>query len=151
MHCPWICVIRSVLGLLWMCYNTKDRMADLRSGWSKCPYPQAEHHRCYSPSPTALCLWLDPRSAVAGPPAPPSTDINSNMIPQNSSIYCYYLSRSGTVYGHNLACPSNTLVQSQSQNNYLEIKFWYAYIHGFKRHILMFWEIHIFVFWQGVR
>lgn len=72
-------------------------MADPRSGWSICPYPQVEPRRCYSPSPTALCLWLDPRSAAAGPLAPPSTGTETVTWSHRDS-----------------ACSSNTLMQSKS-------------------------------------
>lgn len=63
-----------------MCFNTEDRTADPGSGSSICPYPQAEPRQFYSPSPTALCLWLDPRSAAAGPLAPPSRNTSDYAL-----------------------------------------------------------------------
>lgn len=46
-------------------------MADPGCGGPISPCPRAAPRRSCSPSPTALGLWLGPRSAAAGPPAPP--------------------------------------------------------------------------------
>lgn len=51
--------------------NSGDRMADPGCGGPISPCPRAAPRRSCSPSPTALGLWLGPRSAAAGPPAPP--------------------------------------------------------------------------------
>lgn len=51
--------------------NSGDRMADPACGGFIGPCRRAAPHRSCSPSPTALGLWLGPRSAAAGPPAPP--------------------------------------------------------------------------------
>lgn len=40
---------------------------------SKCPCPQVSDPLSCAPAPTALCLWLDPHSGGACPPALGST------------------------------------------------------------------------------
>lgn len=78
-------------GTLWICYNTEDRTAHPRSGRAICPCPQVEPRRFCSPSPTALCLWPDPRSAAAGRLVPPSTHTKTATWSHKTSAFLHLL------------------------------------------------------------
>lgn len=107
----------------------------LKTGWlipgqdgSKCPYPQVGPRWFCSPSPTALCLWMDPRSAAAGRPVPPSTDKQTHEPGKHQQD----LNGSDTTYGgdgdgsrskhrskvssHNNVWGSNLVVQANKRH-----------------------------------
>lgn len=72
MHRPRISAITNFPGLCGRVLMLKAGQVMFRSGSSICPNPQVELRRFCSLLPTAPCLWLDPRSAAAGQPVPPS-------------------------------------------------------------------------------